>query len=544
MPSDPAPKLPMWIFFATDAALRGAAAVISVRGERPLSASAMLLIAACVICGAIVVLLPIIVHFERQKNEAIDERQRALEALARTVESSAEQIGIAVSGLHQVAELAQKNLKHAEQLPHKLQDKIAGFQSRIENSNEAEREEREKELLELRTAETERLEAVAAKIARSTAEFARLETATQQHLTLANEAIAKLSFAAAATIGKAQVAAEQAFAHARTEAARGLGESAGQAARAIESAKIAALAEVDRKLAATESNPPTHSAVESASKAEPAGSIENPTPPPKRFRKVRSAEAPTGDALGIATPHPQTSPPTSTAVPGTAGGSMPATPSMQLGTSAPHEPKPIPSDEIAEIIPVVPPTAEPFSGHIAREVSAVQTPVSVSRAPVSPPLQTAPAPRVRVADQKPKAEAATGKPVTSKLPDATKSAAEWADEVGAPAEGDSDGSGEDSPASTEVASEQVLSSDGATRLLVTAYIGIGNRLFIRGAGPGLSWEKGVPLQFVSIGKWRWETHDASTSVRFKIYKNDELECTALGARTLLPGYQREVTAAF
>jgi hypothetical protein len=92
--------------------------------------------------------------------------------------------------------------------------------------------------------------------------------------------------------------------------------------------------------------------------------------------------------------------------------------------------------------------------------------------------------------------------------------------------------------------ERTLTSDGATRLLATAYIGIGNRLFIRGDGPGLSWEKGVPLQFVSIGKWRWETNDAGTPVRFKLYKNDEQECTTLGQQTLEPGHLQEMTAAF
>ena len=58
-----------------------------------------------------------------------------------------------------------------------------------------------------------------------------------------------------------------------------------------------------------------------------------------------------------------------------------------------------------------------------------------------------------------------------------------------------------------------LLPDGATRLLVTAYIGIGNRLFIRGDAPGLSPDKGIPLQFVSIGKWRWETTEARGAVR-------------------------------
>jgi hypothetical protein len=89
-----------------------------------------------------------------------------------------------------------------------------------------------------------------------------------------------------------------------------------------------------------------------------------------------------------------------------------------------------------------------------------------------------------------------------------------------------------------------VSADGATRILVTAYIGIGNRLFIRGEGPGLGWDQGMPLQFVSIGKWRWETAEATSPVRFKLYKNDEIECAALGERTVEPGRQQEITATF
>jgi hypothetical protein len=89
-----------------------------------------------------------------------------------------------------------------------------------------------------------------------------------------------------------------------------------------------------------------------------------------------------------------------------------------------------------------------------------------------------------------------------------------------------------------------VSADGLTRLLVTAYIGIGNKLFVRGEGPGLSWDRGVPLQFVSIGKWRWESADATAPVQLKLYKNDELECTAVGAVTIAPGHQNEVVASF
>ncbi|WP_221032999.1 hypothetical protein [Actomonas aquatica] len=88
------------------------------------------------------------------------------------------------------------------------------------------------------------------------------------------------------------------------------------------------------------------------------------------------------------------------------------------------------------------------------------------------------------------------------------------------------------------------SSDGITRLTVTAYIGIGNRLFVRGDGPGLSRDEGTPLQFVSIGKWRWESDAATEPVKLTIWKNDETECTALGEIELPPGAQLETSANF
>jgi hypothetical protein len=87
------------------------------------------------------------------------------------------------------------------------------------------------------------------------------------------------------------------------------------------------------------------------------------------------------------------------------------------------------------------------------------------------------------------------------------------------------------------------SADGRTRLTVTSYIGIGNKLHLRGEGPGLSQTKGVPLQFVSIGRWRWETDKATEPVICRIYKNDRLEAP-IGVLTLLPGTENEVSAQF
>lgn len=104
-------------------------------------------------------------------------------------------------------------------------------------------------------------------------------------------------------------------------------------------------------------------------------------------------------------------------------------------------------------------------------------------------------------------------------------------------------SSDDSDAPSAGPVESSTSSDGATRLLATAYIGIGNKLFIRGDGPGLSWDHGVPMQFVSIGKWGWSTQDAAGPVRCKLYKNDEV-LALTGEIVLEAGRHTEVTALF
>lgn len=86
-------------------------------------------------------------------------------------------------------------------------------------------------------------------------------------------------------------------------------------------------------------------------------------------------------------------------------------------------------------------------------------------------------------------------------------------------------------------------SDGSTRLLVTAYIGIGNKVYARGDGPGLNPDKGQPLEFVSIGKWLWQTSEATAPVTIQLYKNDEVK--ALGDDiTIDPGYHVETTPVF
>ncbi len=493
---DSTPKLPKWFFLLSDALLVGVAAFLASHSATPLSNTVIFSIVGCVAVGAIVTAWAFIADYTRKQDEALDDRQRALEALARTVASSAEQISVAASGLHQVAELAQKNLRHAEQLPHKLQDKIAEFQAQLANASDTEREELEKELVALRASESERLESISDKVAKSASEWARLESAMQKHLVAAADAVTKAQAGAVGAVDE-KFAASLAALDARLAACTVLVE------RALESASHASPGAV---------LPPPAAAPETA----PGGVELTTAHPPKRPRKPRREDAAAEE------PAAET-PPASTAAAPSAVAPAGADPKSEIAPPQLEEPPPVLVEKISEIAPVAPHTAEPFTGHVT------DTP------PAEPASAPAPAPADVPSPAKPPRKRAARKPVDAPAEASAESAPQ----------GDPALDLHETPAaqSAELV-ERVLTSDGATRLLVTAYIGIGNRLFIRGAGPGLSWEKGVPLQFVSIGKWRWETAEASAPVQFKLYKNDAVECTALGAQALDAGYQQEVTAAF
>lgn len=51
-------------------------------------------------------------------------------------------------------------------------------------------------------------------------------------------------------------------------------------------------------------------------------------------------------------------------------------------------------------------------------------------------------------------------------------------------------------------------------------IGFGNTLFIRGEGPGLSWDAGVVMDCVSDDKWSISLPSGSKPVTYKVLVND------------------------
>jgi hypothetical protein len=397
-----APRLPKLPFILGDIALLLLAALIADRHPHPLSPLPLLVITGCVAAGAMASFIPFLVNYARDQEEAAGALRRELGEQFKRLMMASEHLQHSTVQLKTIEEIATKNLQTAEKLPYRLQEKIAEFNQQLAETENEEHEALAQELAALRSGESERLAAIADKIARTTADWTKLEAALRQQFADATQLEAKLTGVLA--VIDARIASLEAV------------------ARAGEQIFVA----------------PSPIAI-------PAPTPPGVTPPPA------AAPAPSEPA---AAPAAEAAPAPDAAAP---------KPPRKPRKPKPEEPGPAaaPAELIAEPVTDEPPSPENFSQVPAEETKPAATP----------------------------------------------------------------------------------SSDGLTRLTVVSYIGIGNKLYLRGEGPGLSWDKGVPLQFVSIGRWRWETADATAPVTCKVYKNDKLEAPG-GALTLAPGTEQEFTAAF
>jgi archaellum component FlaC len=451
--STEAPKLPKLPFIAADAALLALASAIAVRTPGPLDGGPLIATVVCVALGAVLLAIPFIADYGRRTDARLRERQDEIAALAQTTATSAEQLSIAASSLHGIADVASRSARALEGLPNKLQERINDLKAQLNEVAIAENEALEQEIQTLRSAESDRLVGAIDTLAQQVGEVARLEAAFRQQVAEAAKAGAALTRESDAA---GRRATEQSLAAAREFEARA-SEQRQRFAADLAAAQEQAVTALEAKLAHALSR------IEQRLSAIPAPAIA-PTPPPVR-------EVP---------PASRVSPPATKA------------PAAAPASAAPAAPITAP-----EAVPVPPPAAADAAA--------------------------APAARPRRAS----AALFEGQELDLGLPPPP------APKPSLPA----------TPPTSTVSAER-STPDGVTRLLVTAYIGIGNRLFARGVGPGLHPDKGTPLQFISIGKWRWESADVSAPVTLRLFKNDESEAIGLGTLRLEPGKQRDVTAAF
>lgn len=500
---EPAPRLPKWIFLAIDLGLLVIAFVIISFAKNPYAPLPFITAVLCVALAAIIGLIPFLIDYAADSAEFVQrERERLAEHAAR-LQAGTESLARATAHIKAIEEAVHKSARDAETLPYRMQEKLAEFNESLAAKEESDREALETELEQLRAANADQLKAVADKISKAAADWTALEIATRKQLNATEAALNKLQTQAADTAAKVDGAALAAVAK-------------------LESQFAASWQELDARIAALKAAAaaiPTSVAV--AAIAAPAPTV------------VPAPAAPTPPAPE---PAPAPAPAAATTEVKPEETAAPATEIAPVAESTEPAPTPAPISEEPTATVEAP---KPKKPRAPRKPKTDETPAPAADAsptPVSEPI-AAPAEETSVAEATP---APSVMPEPEPAP-ASEPAPETAAEPELTLASDDESTSQEArPAGR---AESSTSSDGATRLLATAYIGIGNKLFIRGDGPGLSWDRGVPMQFVSIGKWGWSTHDAAGPIHCKLYKNDEL-AAPIGEIVLEAGRHTEVTATF
>jgi len=89
----------------------------------------------------------------------------------------------------------------------------------------------------------------------------------------------------------------------------------------------------------------------------------------------------------------------------------------------------------------------------------------------------------------------------------------------------------------------VTSEPPATFISAKIDIGFGNHLYLRGEGPGLSWDHGLAMDCVGNALWTSAVKNATTPVVFKVLVND-LSWSEGPDYTVQPGQSITITPTF
>jgi hypothetical protein len=477
---DDATKFPKLPFIIGDCVFLAVAGFLAYTADSPPSTATIIGVIVCTGIGVALGVAPFLKDYVRSRDQQLTERQNALEALVRTTSAAADQASIAANGLHEIAEITKRNLHKIEELPAQIQKAKTAAQSK---STEAQ-----------------------------TTEVAALQSALNEFAS----AQAKANATQAATLATL-----------RAEVAKLKGEKSSKPVdltphfekilTALESLKIeipAAIKIPDFPVMAASSSAPAAIQAEPPVAAPIPKKKAAPKPRPTKEKPVDSAPSLFDDVVVAET-----------------------------------------TATTAQFIEIADEAGLEFSDDDAETESSYE---SESDPDSTDDPVAANAALTKTDDEKPSAAENDESPVKSTEADVQTEA----DDVGRDAQtegeeheepdADADAADDDAALETdapaiideEPEAEPALSSDGLTRLTVTAYIGIGNRLFVRGDGPGLSLDEGTPLQFVSIGKWRWETDAATSPFKVTLWKNDQEQCTSVGEIKIKPGALVESSANF
>jgi len=79
---------------------------------------------------------------------------------------------------------------------------------------------------------------------------------------------------------------------------------------------------------------------------------------------------------------------------------------------------------------------------------------------------------------------------------------------------------EDESEKSEIAKSE--ENNSSITLIAHLNIDISSTPYVRGEGAGLSWNVGIPMKFIEIGKWEWTVENAVEPTSCRIFKDDSL----------------------
>lgn len=96
---------------------------------------------------------------------------------------------------------------------------------------------------------------------------------------------------------------------------------------------------------------------------------------------------------------------------------------------------------------------------------------------------------------------------------------------------------------TAAPARKKTSEPPATFISAQINIGFGNHLYVRGEGPGLSWDRGIAMDCTGAGLWTTSVKNAAAPVVFKVLVND-LSWSAGPDYIAKPGKSLMITPTF
>ncbi len=146
---------------------------------------------------------------------------------------------------------------------------------------------------------------------------------------------------------------------------------------------------------------------------------------------------------------------------------------------------------------------------LSEALESVQAEVKSLQA--NPPAASAPSPS-SLSDEEPEAAIVEMFIEDAKTPNKSIIASEAEEEV----------SIEEEAAEHEESAEVATApAGGGTSLTINLMIGIGNKPYVRGTGPGLSQDSGQLMTFLGIGRWQWVSPEPDAPATVEIWKNDQ-----------------------